>query len=78
VVPMKFEMVISLKTPRSLGLKDVSAVRAHASAELCDVRRGATPGGAGCSRHRAAERLMNVYNLSELQESDAAAFPREA
>ena len=27
---------------------------------------------------RAAERLMNVYNLSELQESDAAVFPREA
>jgi hypothetical protein len=63
---MKFEMAINLKTPRSLGLKDVSAVRAHASAELCDVRRGAT-----------AERLM-VYNLSELQESDAAALPREA
>jgi hypothetical protein len=44
---MKFEMAINLKTPRSLGLKDVSAVRAHASAELCDVRRGATPGTHG-------------------------------
>jgi hypothetical protein len=43
VVPMKFEII----STRSLGLKDVSAVRAHASAELCDVRRGATPGAHG-------------------------------
>ena len=52
---MKFEMVISLKTPRSLGLKDVSAVRADANADSVTYVEGLRQGPCGCASHECLQ-----------------------